>query len=227
MAIITATTKFVPVGYDSSRSVYYDDIVNPSRFLDDADSENYATVYLVRGVSAETFFYLKFDFSSIPVNASITSVVARTKGRCSGNSNRLSFRQVRGYIGDTAKGYSINLTASDQTITLDLGNGGFTRESLQDFMIRWYAKRSSNSSQANYSLYFYIYGADVTVTYEYDDGSSTGSGVSTKENGVWNEASAVYKKVSGSWVQQTDTQNIFTDGVYKKTDGTIYINGNN
>lgn len=226
MAIITATTKFVPVGYDSGRSVYYQDIVNPSRFLDDADSTNYTTVYLVRGVNAETFFYLTFDFSSIPANANITSVVARTKGRCSGTANRLSFRQVRGYVGDTAKGYSINLTASDQTITLGLGTGGFTRESLQDFMIRWYAKRSSNSSQANYSLYFYIYGADVTVTYEYDDGSSTGSGVSTKENGVWNEASAVWKKISGNWVQQTDAQNIFTDSVYLKTDGTPFINKN-
>lgn len=226
MAIITATTKFVPVGYDSGRSVYYQDIVNPSRFLDDADSTDRTTVYLVRGVNAETFFYLTFDFSSIPANANITSVVARTKGRCSGTANRLSFRQVRGYVGDTAKGYSINLTASDQTITLDLGAGGFTRESLQNFTIRWYAKRSNNSDQADYSLYFYVYGADVTVTYEYDDGSSTGSGVSTKENGVWNEASAVYKKVSGSWVQQSDTQNIFTDGVYKKTDGTLFIRKN-
>ena len=226
MAIITATTKFVPVGYDSGRSVYYEDVVNPSRFLDDADSENYATVYLVRGVSVETFFYLTFDFSSIPANASITSVVARTKGRCSGTANGLSFRQVRGYIGDNTKGYSSNLTASDQTITLDLGNGGFTRESLQNFTIRWYAKRSSNSSQANYSLYFYIYGADVTVTYEYDDGSGTGSGVSTKENGVWNEASAVYKKINGDWVPQTDAQNIFTDSVYLKTDGTLFIRKN-
>lgn len=227
MAIITTTTKFVPVGYDSGRSVYYEDLVNPSRFLDDADSTNYTTVYLVRGVNAETFFYLTFDFSSIPANANITSVVARTKGRCSGNSNRISLRQVRGYIGDNTKGYSSTLTASDQTITLDLGAGGFTRESLQDFTIRWYAKRPNNSAQANYSLYFYVYGADVTVTYEYDDGSSTGSGVSTKENGVWNEASAVYKKISGNWVQQTDTQNIFTDGVYKKTDGTVYVNENN
>lgn len=225
MAIITATTKFVPVGYDSGRSVYYEDLVNPSRFLDDADSTNYTTVYLVRGVNAETFFYLTFDFSSIPANASITSVVARTKGKCSGTANRLSFRQVRGYIGDNTKGYSSNLTASDQTITLDLGAGGFTRESLQDFTIRWYAKRSNNSSQASYSLYFYVYGADVTVTYEYDD-SPGGSDVSTKENGVWNEASVVYKKISGNWVKQTDVLNIFTDSVYLKTDGTLFIRKN-
>lgn len=90
-------------------------------------------------------------------------------------------------------------------------------------MIRWYAKRSSNSSQANYSLYFYVYGADVTVTYEYDDGSGTGSGVSTKENGVWNEAPAVYKMINNAWVKQTDVQNIFTDSVYLKTDGTLFI----
>lgn len=226
MAIITATTKFVPVGYDSGRSVYYQDLVNPSRFLDDADSTNYTTVYLVRGVNAETFFYLTFDFSSIPTNATITSVVARTKGRCSGNSNRISLRQVRGYIGDNTKGYSSTLTASDQTITLDLGSGGFTRESLQDFTIRWYAKRPNNSSQANYSLYFYVYGADVTVTYEYDDGSSTGSGVFTKEGNDWNEASAVYKMINNTWVKQTDTQNIFTDSVYLKTDGTLFIRKN-
>ena len=223
MAIITATTKFVPVGYDSGRSVYYQDLVNPSGFLDDADSTDRTTVYLVRGANAETFFYLTFDFSSIPANANITSVVARTKGRCTGTSNRLRFRQVRGYIGDKTKGYSSNLTASDQTITLDLGAGGFTRESLQNFTIRWYARRPKNGT--DYSLYFYVYGADVTVTYEYDD-SPGGSGVSTKENGVWNEASAVYKKISGNWVQQTDALNIFTDSVYLKTDGTLFINKN-
>jgi len=208
MAIITATTKFVPVGYDSSRSVYYQDLVNPSRFLDDADSTNYTTVYLVRGVNAETFFYLTFDFSSIPANANITSVVARTKGRCSGTANRLSFRQVRGYIGDTAKGYSINLTASNQTITLDLGNGGFTRESLQDFMIRWYAKRSNNSTQANYSLYFYIYGADVTVTYEYDDGETDEKKAYKKEGSSWVPYKNVYKKIDNTWVKQTDLSNL-------------------
>ncbi len=224
MAIITATTKFVPVGYDSGRSVYYGDLVKPTAFLDDADSEDRTTVYLVRGANAETFFYLTFDFSSIPANASITSVAARTKGRCSGTGNYISLRQVMGYIGNNTKGYSSRLTSSDQTITLDLGNGGFTRESLQDFTIRWYAKRTTGSTQS--SLYFYVYGADVTVTYEYDDGSGTGSGVSTKENDVWNEASAVYKKINGNWVQQTDVQNIFTDQVYIKTDGTLFIRKN-
>ena len=133
MAIITETKTFHPVGYDTERSVYYQDLVNPTGFIDEAESSDKTTVYLVRGVSAETFFYLTFDFSSIPENATITSVVAKTNGRCSGNSNRLSFRQVRGYIGENTKGYSSNLTASDQMITLDLGAGGFTRESLQDF----------------------------------------------------------------------------------------------
>lgn len=224
MAIITATTKFVPVGYDSSRSVYYQSLVNPTAFLDEAESTDRTTVYLVRGDNAETFFYLTFDFSSIPANANITSVVARTRGRCSGSANYISLRQVRGYIGDNTKGYSSALTSSDQTITLDLGAGGFTRESLQNFTIRWYAKRTNRSTQS--TLYFYVYGADVTVTYEYDDGSGTDSGVSTKENGVWNEASAVWKKISGNWVQQTDAQNIFTDSVYLKTDGTLFINKN-
>lgn len=208
MAIITETKTFVPVGYDSGRSVYYEDLVNPSRFLDDADSTNYTTVYLVRGVNAETFFYLTFDFSSIPTNANITSVAARTKGKCSGNANRISLRQVRGYIGDNTKGYSSTLTSSDQTITLDLGTGGFTRESLQDFTIRWYAKRPNSSSQANYNLYFYIYGADVTVTYSYDDGETAESKAYKKNNGSWVPYTKAYKKVNNLWVEQTDLNNL-------------------
>ena len=195
MALIVETKTFVPVAYDPERSVYYQDLVNPTGCIDEAESSDKTTVYLVRGVSAETFFFLTFDFSSIPSNAEITSVVAKTKGRCTGNGNRLSFRQVRGYVGDTAKGYSINLTASDQTLTLDLGTGGFTWESLQNFSIRWYAKRSSNSSQANYSLYFYVYGADVTVTYQYYN-------VHQKQAGVWEDYQKIYVKESGLWVEK-------------------------
>ena len=208
MAIITETKMFSPIGYDSGRSVYYAELVNPSRFLDDADSTNYTTVYLVRGANAETFFYITFDFSSIPSNADITSVVARTKGKCSGNSNRISLRQVRGYIGDASKGYSSTLAASDQTITLDLGTGGFTRESLQNFTIRWYAKRSSNSSQENYSLYFYVYGADVTVTYEYDDGETSESKAYKKVNYSWVPYKKAYKKVNNIWIEQTNLNNL-------------------
>lgn len=209
MAIITATTKFVPVGYDSSKSVYYQDLVNPTAFLDEADSSDRTTVYLVRGTNAETFFYLTFDFSSIPANANITSVVARTRGRCSGSANYISLRQIRGYIGDNTKGYSSTLTASDQTITLDLGTGGFTRESLQNFTIRWYAKRSSNRPDS--SLYFYVYGADVTVTYEYDDGASSSS-YYIKKNNLWVPVTKVYEKINGSWVEQNDF--VFDNKIY-------------
>lgn len=213
MAIITATTKFVPVGYDSSRSVYYEDLVNPSRFLDDADSTNYTTVYLVRGVNAETFFYLTFDFSSIPSNANITSVVARTKGKCSGSANYISLRQIRGYIGNNTKGYSSTLTSSDQTFTLDLGSGGFTRESLQDFTIRWYAKRKNSGT--NYSLYFYIYGADVTVTYEYDDGETDEKKAYKKNGDSWIPYKDAWKKIDNIWVKQTDLSNLIqTDKPY-------------
>lgn len=215
MAIITETKMFVPVGYDSGRSAFYQSLLNPTAFLDEAESTDKTTVYLVRGANAETFFYLVFDFSSIPSNAEITSVTAKTRGRCSGNSNRISLRQVRGYIGDNAKGYSTALTASDQTITLDLGTGGFTRESLQDFTIRWYAKRANNSSQANYSLYFYVYGADVTVTYSYDDGETAESKAYKKVNDSWVPYTKAYKKINNLWVEQTDLSNLIqTDKPY-------------
>lgn len=86
---------------------------------------------------------------------------------------------------------------------------------------------TSNFTGASGNYGYTLTNVNADHSFTVTEKSSQGSGVSTKENGSWNEASAVYKKVSGSWVQQTDTQNIFTDGVYKKTDGTVYVNENN
>lgn len=57
----------------------------------------------------------------------------------------------------------------------------------------------------------------LTVEYEPVSGTS-GTGIYLKQNGAYKEAQAAYKKVSGVWVQQTDTAALKTEiqsGRYK------------
>ena len=95
MAVITETKVFTPSGYDEARSSFYS-ITAPTNFVGmDTESTKKTTVYLNRGTGAETFFFLTFDCSEIPANATVTSVSGKIKGRCTGNGNYISLRQVR------------------------------------------------------------------------------------------------------------------------------------
>lgn len=207
----TVTKTFLPTGYDTTRSAYYS-ITGPNNFVNcDTTSTTKTTIYLVRGRQAETFFYVNFDFSEIPQDATITSISGKIKGRCTGNGTYIQFRQFRPYIGDTARGYSKNFTSSDQVINIDFGSGTYTRDQLDDLTIRLYAKRTSSGTTNSY--YFYLYGAEITVTYEYDDGTP----VYFKENNQWIQVNNVYIKENGIWELQSDFTNLFDNNkIYVK-----------
>ena len=230
MAVVSETKTFYPVSIEVLNATGGSITVqNPSRCTGDSgstESGNYAQYNIVTGNNAETIGWLLFDFSEIPNDATITELTGKFKIYHTGNSNQISTRQVRLYYGNrqTVKGYSVNIPQASTAVTSLSAGTAWTREMLDDTQLRVYTKRGTRNSGSTYSVR--VYGVDITVTYEYDDGSSTGSGVSTKENGVWNEASAVYKKINGDWVPQTDAQNIFTDSVYLKTDGTLFIRKN-
>lgn len=231
MAVVSETKTFYPVSIEVLNATGGSITVqNPSRCTGDSgstDTGNYAQYNIVTGNNAETIGWLLFDFSEIPNDATITELTGKFKIYHTGNSNQINTRQVRLYYGNrqTARGYSVNIPQKSTAVTSLSAGTAWTREMLDDTQLRVYTKlRGTINSGNTYSVR--VYGVDITVTYEYDDGSSTGSGVSTKENGVWNEASAVWKKINNNWVQQTDAQNIFTDSVYLKTDGTLFINKN-
>lgn len=200
--LITGSIQLLPIGYDSNRS-RVQNIANPDTFVGKSSSNNgYTQITLVNGSNATTEFWITFDASSIPDNATITSVEAKVKTYSNGNANQVKLRQARGYIGDNTKGFSSTLTRSTvQVTTLDLGSGGFDRSDLQDFMIRLYFQRGTSNVTSNY--YIRLYGAEVNVEYEYDDGTGSSS-YYIKKNNVWIPVTKVYEKINGSWVEQTD-----------------------
>lgn len=139
---------------------------NQNNALTPASSTTYANINLTRGLSAETYWYVAFDTSSIPQNATITSCSAQY--RCvmsSTKSNYIKTRQIRFYSGTNPKGSAKTVTNSSGITSISIGD--WTREELNDARVRYYAQRNSGSTDT--SIYIRPYGTDLTVNYSYDD----------------------------------------------------------
>jgi len=214
MAIVTSAATSIPTSYSASSEQFTSAATNGYNNSSNTSTTNRA--YCISRTDPHYTFYY-FTITGIPSNATITSVTCIFRSRV--YSARYPFN-VQLCSGDVAKSntVSVNKTTTQGDI-YTLSGGSWTVNEIQALNL----KIVHNTNASNRWMAFN--GADLTITYEYDD-SSGGSGVSTKENGVWNEASAVWKKINNTWVKQTNTQNIFTDSVYLKTDGTLFINKN-
>ena len=162
-----------------------------------------------------------FDCSSIPQNATISSVSCTATVR-TGSSSGLSKCQL--YSGNTAKGSVYSLTGTSQT-TIQLDCGTWTRAELDNAKFYFEGQNSSSTS-------IRIWGVDLVVeytisganVYTYTISNITSdhtiiiqdkSGVYLKVGGEYVRAK-VYKKISNSWVEQTAPEDVFNQN-------TIYI----
>lgn len=104
------------------------------------------------------------NFSDIPENAVINSISCTVK-ICSSNGSGLSIATVQLYNGDVAKGSEIDFhTSTDTTPRQFTNTGSWTREELDNLELRIICKKSGNSTR-----YVRFYGADLTVTYSYNE----------------------------------------------------------
>lgn len=152
-----ASITLVPSNYTGLTNLTQNSSYPISRGYTDADSTTYARFTLAQ--SSTGYLYYTFDTSSIPANATISSVTARGKARV-GNTTRVTDTVMQLYSGTTAKGSNrtfASTTASTQNITADT----WTRSELNNLRIRVGATGSSSSSEKRFDFY----GADVTITY--------------------------------------------------------------
>lgn len=249
----------------------------------------YANINLTRGSDAVTYWYVAFDTSSIPQNATITSCSGKIKCAISStNKNYIKTRQAQFFSGTNAKGTAVTVSTSTAVTSPNIGT--WSRDELNDARVRFYAVRNTGSTSS--SIYLRPYGADLTVNYTWDEtiysvsvssnvqgvgisatsGETTSGGTNvitltgvsslssiqlmdngsdvtsslvaagsnytytlsnvsadhtivvsdaqsnkmyTKVNGNWVGLQKVYKKVSNSWVEQTDLTNVFeSDKIY-------------
>ncbi len=168
------TDTFIPSSFDYTNSIYDTTSgtngVYDTNYIDngltDHNSSTRAAIYAVQGSNADTYIYYNFDCSSIPRDATITSVSCQVNAGNQGtNYYSSNYRQVQLCSGTTEKGSSQNITGtntSPTTVTVD-GGSSWTRAELDDIKIRYWVRRGTSNTTTGSTISFY--GATLSVTY--------------------------------------------------------------
>ena len=170
----TYTNTFIPSSFDSTNShydttggdsgngVYSTNVI--ANGLTDHNSSTRCALYSVQGSNQQSYMYYNFDVSSIPANATITSVSCQFKGGTQGSSYYTSYT-AQLCSGTTAKGTAQSVTGSNSspsTVTINGGNS-WTRAELENIKIKFQVTRgtSNTTTQSTWSFF----GATLTVNY--------------------------------------------------------------
>lgn len=181
------------------------------------------------------FFVDGAKFSSIPANATIIGVNVSMKTKTEGNTsasivcntsrgfytakkeiNGDSFSYVQ--IGTTTYKDAVIKSNEDSTysyyLTYTISGeeaGEWTVADLKSgyFGVVWLASSPSITSNGGVSKHL-IHNIDISISYTLPDESTTSTTLYFKTNGSYKSATRVYKKVSGTWVEQTDLPAIFS-----------------
>lgn len=162
----------IPVSFDSSNSVYNKTAGTNGIYstnyiengLTDHTSSTRAALYSVQGSGAVSYMYYNFDCSSIPRNATITSVSCQFKGGTQGSSYYSAYT-AQLTSGTTLKGSSTSVTGSNSspsTVTIN-GGSSWTRSELDDIKIKFQVTRGSSNTTTDSTWSFF--GATLTVNY--------------------------------------------------------------
>ena len=218
------TETLIPESNTNSGWVSVSNIANA---YNDADNTTYADLTLAGGATGTV--YLNIGDITLPSGATIKSVACKATLQYNRNNSSSGFTaSCQMYANTTAKGSSTTVVSAGGSdvakTTFNLTVGSWTATEINN--ARFYLTATNNAS--NTQRHMYIYGVSFEVTYEssgviyvYTISSVnanhtivvTASGSSDKilfkDNGVWVEAIKVYKKVNGSWVEQSDLTTVF------------------
>ena len=153
----------IPSSYDSENSTYegiYTGTTDSG--LSNQDSNDRICVYAHSEAYSISKLVYNFDCSSIPQNATITSVSCVAAAACYSNGQYFDTKILQLYNGNTAKGTGTTITGNGSTKANHNINGGeWTRSELDDIKIVIYIQRGSDTTQASVSFW----GATLTVNY--------------------------------------------------------------
>lgn len=158
-----------------------------------------------------------FDTSAIPTTATILSVSCNVKAYISSTSSSITTKTAQLYAGTTAKGATTTVPTTNSTWAI-ANTGSWTASEIRNIRLRFDGYYPNSSS-----YYLYVYGAELTVTYQ-DSGYVyvyTMSSLSAdhtilvvaaggfsydlrvKVNGAWVQATKLLVKQNGTWREAT------------------------
>lgn len=178
------------------------------------NSEKYARVYMTKGGVAQTTLAYGFDVSAIPENAEIGRVSASAKARMENNNITRAGNNVialckNDEIVKRSTSPTFGTTASVESVeTVD-----FTRATLENLCLQFTGTRGYFNTKTQYYMDFF--GCSVTIEFTVPTQTDY---FMLKTGGSWVAGSALYKKVNGTWVQQTDLNAAFDDATKYRSD---------
>jgi len=211
-----ATIRLVPSAYTRSSSSYVV-VSDPSNMYTNTDNTtNYASLRGRGGRSSNTTYYAfihGFNFDDVPSDANVTKFVVKIK--CSKNEYQDVGGSYRLRLASTPSSSSVISSTTAQTDIsttpniITLPTGSRTWAQLVGYGANFSIEvplRNNSTTSSNYP-YVYVYGAEIEVTY-----TAASNKLFIKQNGIWVESTHVYKKTSGSWVEQNDLTQVFDNG---------------
>lgn len=207
-----ATATLVPSTYYLSST--YLTMTDAENMYTPVSSTTYASMTNTNASTSYYYCYIRgFNFSDIPGNALVSSFTVRLRGRASGAYNSAMY--LCNGTSTITNATATQIPNSSSAATRTFANGNLTWNDIRgygaNFGIRINCRRNAKNTQS----YYYIYGAEIEVTYQVP--TPIANKVYLKE-GAWGESSRAYKKVSGVWVQQIDIANLFDPTVNYKID---------
>lgn len=201
-----ATATLIPSSYYLSSANL--SMSNAENMYTNVSSTTYATLTNTDASTSYYYCYIRgFNISDIPANAEVSSFTVKLRGRASGAYNSAMY--LCSGTTTIANATATQIPNSSSATTRTFANGSLTWANIvtygSNFGIRINCRRNAKNTQS----YYYIYGAEIDVTYTVPVQSDK---VFLKQNGSWVEASKAYKKVNGVWVEQADISNIFDGG---------------
>ena len=130
------------------------------------NSAYYAVINPTTGNDAVTYFYFKFDTSSIPANATITSISCSVRNwMASGvtGANRFSSVYMTMASGTTEKGTAIDIKSNYSNAVRTFTAGTWTASEVQDVRVKFYAQRGTANTGTIYQMR--VYGGTLTIKY--------------------------------------------------------------
>ena len=219
---VLGTYSLTSGGFNGSGASYFQGLVGKG-----VNNTQTTTNYYSSGSGTIAVFTYDMSFTDIPSDATITRVYCEVNGHAESTSNSNEYMCAQLISGSTNISSELNFKSigtSNSTQTLEATTIP-TVSQLANLQLK--CRLGYYGGAINGATCYVVYTTPATGyywTYTMSNISgdhaiviSSGGGVTQtmyyKNNGVWVAASAVYKKVNGSWVLQSNLSNVFESGV--------------
>lgn len=213
-------------GFNGSGATYFQGLVGAGVNHTKTTSNYYSS-----GSGTIAVFHYDMSFTNIPSNATIKRVWCEVNGHAESTSQSSEYMCVQLRSGNTDLSDEINFKnvgTSNTTVTLEATTLP-TVAQLQSMVLRCrlgyyggaingatcYVEYEDTSSGIQYYTYTFTVDSDATI--DVVIGTQGDKYLWSKESGTWQRYTKAYKKINGTWVQQSDLSTVFNSTTnYKK-----------